>query len=151
MLSTECWLLSSECWVLSIEYWVLSAECWLQSAACWVLSAECLLQQSTDVRGKQVFLQQLVCQERKPHINGWFPSLVHLLGQNIHWYSPKTEAINWLSHGMTILAVIKFKILSTKWGVISADCWALSAECCVSFWMSVCAIGCRFFKASHWP
>ena len=107
VLSTECWALSAKCWVLSVEYWVLSTECWVMSAECW-------LQQFTAVRG---FLLQVVCPERKPQNDSWFLSVVHILCQKLHWYSPKMEAINWRLHCMTILAVIKGKS------------WAQSVEC----------------------
>ena len=133
-MSADCWLLSAECWVLSAECWVLSAECWVLSAECWVLSAECWLPQSTAVRGYQVFLLQVVCQERKLQTDGWFLGVVHILGQNIHCLSPKTEAINWRLHGKPILAVIKVKswaLLSAECSLLSADCWVLSAECWV--------------------
>ena len=70
---------------LSAEFWVLSVECCVPSTKCWLLK-------STAVIGYQVFLLQVVCQERKPKIYGLFLSVVHILGQNLHWYSPKTEA-----------------------------------------------------------
>ena len=53
-----------------------------------------ILLQATGVKGYQVFLLQVIRQERKPQIDGWFQIVVHILGQNIHCYSPKTEAIN---------------------------------------------------------
>ena len=48
----------------------------------------------TGVNGYQVFLLQAICQERKPQIDIWILSVVHILDPNIHCYSPKTEAIN---------------------------------------------------------
>ena len=116
--SVECSVLSAECWVLSTEYWVLSAECWVLSAERWLLQSTAEQQQ----------------------IDGWFLIVVHILGQNIHWYSPKTEAIHWRLHCRTILARIKVKSwaqsveyweLSTECWVLSAECWVLSAECWV--------------------
>ena len=63
------------------------------STECRVLSAECWLLQSKAVRGYQVFLLQVVRQEWKQQTDSWFLSVVHILGQNMHWYSLKTEAI----------------------------------------------------------
>ena len=56
-----------------------------------------ILLQATGVKGYQVFLLQVICQERKPQIDGWILGVVHILGPNIHRYSPKTEAINKLT------------------------------------------------------
>ena len=53
-----------------------------------------ILLQATGVKGYQVFLLKVICQERKQQIDGWIFSVVHILGPNIHRYSPKTEAIN---------------------------------------------------------
>ena len=53
-----------------------------------------ILLQATGVKGYQVFLLQVICQEWKPQIDSWILSVVHILGPNIHRYSSKTEAIN---------------------------------------------------------
>ena len=39
-----------------------------------------LLLKATAVRGYYVFLPQVVCQKRKPQIDGWFLSILHILG-----------------------------------------------------------------------
>ena len=153
MLRTECWVLSAECWVLSAECWVLSTEFWL-------LSAECLLLQSTAARGKKVFLQQVVCQERKQQIDCCFLIVVHILGQNSHCYSPKKEAIHWRLHCRTILAVIKIWswaqsvecwVLSYECWLLIADCWVLSAECWVlSAECLVLSADCWVLSAECW-
>ena len=83
--NVECSLLSADCWVLSAEFWVLSAECWARSAGYWVLSAECW-----------VLVTTIYSCYRFTSIST--ASVVHILGQNLHWYSPKTEAIDWRLH-----------------------------------------------------
>ena len=110
-----------------VQLWVVTMNLWI-------------LLQATGVKGYQVFLLQVICHERKPQIDGWILSVVHILGANIHRYSPKTKAINWRLHCMIILAVTQVKswaksaecwVLSAEYWVLSAECWVLSAECWV--------------------
>ena len=112
VLSAEYWGLSTECWVLSAECWVLSAECWVLSADYWVLSAECLSLQSTAVRGKQAYLQQVVCQEWKPQIDGWSDRVY----KSPEWWLLKAEFL-----------VLSYEcwVLSAEWWVMSTVCWVL--------------------------
>ena len=60
-------------------------------------------------------------------------SVLHILGQEYIFVSPKTEARNWWLQCMTILGVIKAKfcLQSAECWVLSAECWLLSAECWV--------------------
>ena len=87
----------------------------------WVVTMNLgILLQAIGVKGYKVFLLQVICHKRKPQIDGWILSVVHILGPNIHCYSPKTEAINWRLHCMKILAVTQVR----SWAQ-SAECWVL--------------------------
>ena len=63
-------------WVIKTESWVLSFECWVLSYECWVMSAECWFLQAITVRGYTLLLPQVVCQKRKPQMDGWFLSVL---------------------------------------------------------------------------
>ena len=117
VMNAECWVLSVECWVLSTEFWVVSVECWVLSAKRWVLSAEWWLLQSTDVLGYHVFLLQMVWQKRKQQIDGWFLSMLHILG-------PVNR-----SHKLTA-SLYDYTRGAECW-VMNAECWVLSVECWV--------------------
>ena len=89
------------------------------------------LLQANGIKGYQLFLLQVICQERKLQIDGWFLSVVHILGPNIHCYSPKTEAINWRLHCRNILGMVRAQcwVWSAECWLLIAECWVLSAKC----------------------
>jgi hypothetical protein len=103
--------------VLSAEFWVLSAECWLL--------------QATAVRGYNVFLPQVVCQKRKPQIDGWSLSILHILGPLNGSHKLTASLYDYTRGAECWVLSAEYWVLSAECWVLSAECWVLSAECWV--------------------